>query len=214
MATNKRKLYLIGAGELGREIESWLSLDDVFMQNWEITGFLDRNLNALDGYPSDYTVIGIPETFHFQDGDAAIMCVANPVIKERIVKNLSHKVEFISYVAKTAIVGKFTHIGRGCVVCPGSIISTNAIIEEFVTINCSSNIGHDCIVCSYTSLMPHTDLGGHVKVGEKCFLGTKTTIIPGRQVSDNIFTGAGSVVMRNLKKEGTYYGNPATLLKY
>jgi len=210
----RRRLYLIGAGEFAREIESWISLDHEFQNNWEIIGFLDRNINALDNYPSDYSVLGIPETFNFQTGDAALMCVANPTIKKRIVEAISEKVEFISYISNLATVAKFTEIGNGSIICPNCIVSTNCVIAEYVTINCGNIIGHDCIIDEYSSLMPHVDLGGHVKIGKNIFIGTKTTVIPGKIINDQITIGAGSVVIRNLTKVGTYFGNPSSFLEF
>jgi sugar O-acyltransferase (sialic acid O-acetyltransferase NeuD family) len=212
--TTKRNLYLIGAGELAREIESWISLDKEFSRKWEIAGFLDKNLNAVDNYPSDYRVVGIPESFNFQNGDAAIVCIANPSIKKRILDKIESKVEIISYISPYSIVAKFVKIGKGVVVCPQCVISTNTVLADYVIVNCGSLIGHDCIVGEYSSLMANVDLGGHVEIGNNAFLGTKSTIIPGRKISDDITIGAGSVVMRNLKNPGTYYGNPATLLKF
>ena len=211
---NKRNLYLIGAGELAREIESWISLDTEFLKKWNVVGFLDRNSNALDNYPSDYKLVGVPEDFDFKKDDAAIMCIANPIIKKRIIEKIENKVEFISYVSHLAVTGKFVTIGKGTVVCPNCIISTNSILNDFVTVNCGSLIGHDCIVGSYTSLMANVDLGGHVQIGENVFLGTKTTVIPSMSVRDNIKVGAGSVVVHKLKKDGSYFGNPASLLKF
>lgn len=210
----RRKLYLIGAGELAREIESWISLDKEFLKKWEIIGFLDHNLNAINDYPSDYSVIGFPDTFTFQAEDAAIMCIANPVSKKKLVETIGNKVEFITYISNFAIIAKHTNIGKGSVICPNSIISTNCHIECFTTINCSCNIGHDCTIGKYSSLMPHTDLGGHVKIGSNIFMGTKATVIPNKSIKDNITVGAGSLITRNLSKEGTYFGNPATLLKF
>jgi len=214
MEVSKRKLYLIGAGGLAREIESWISLDKVFLKKWKIIGFLDRDLNSIHEYPTDYSVVGIAETFDFQPGDAAIMCIANPLIKKRIVDAIGRKVEFISYISDKAIITKFTKIGEGVVICPNCVISTNCIVEDYVTINCGCIIGHDCIVGEFSSLMPHIDLGGQVKIGKGIFLGTKTTVIPKKHIKDQITVGAGSVVIRNLNKEGTYFGNPASLLKY
>ena len=76
MQYKKRKLYLIGAGEFGREIESWISLDYEFLKKWEIVGFLDHNLSALDNYPSEYSIVGIPDQYEFQQGSAALLCTA------------------------------------------------------------------------------------------------------------------------------------------
>lgn len=210
----KSNLYLIGTGEFAREIESWISLDKTFLKKWRIMGFLGRDLNAIHEYPSDFSVVGIAETFDFQPGDAALLCIANPIIKKRIADAINKKVEFISYISNYTTIAKFTKIGKGVVICPNCIISTNCIIADYVTVNCGCIVGHDCSIAEYSSLMPHVDLGGHVKIGKGNFLGTKTTVIPGRVLNDRLTIGAGSVVVRNLTKEGTYFGNPCSLLKF
>ncbi len=210
----KRNLYLIGAGELGREIESWLSFDKDFLDSWNIIGFLDRNLDALANYPSDYKVIGVPESFDYLPDDAAIMCVASPKIKKRITEVICKKVEIISYISPKAIIAKFTKIGGGVVVCPNAIISTNVILNDYVAVNIGSQIGHDCIIGPYSSIMTNVDLGGHTIIGESVFMGSNSTVIPKIKISDNIFVGAGAIVTRNLRKEGTYSGNPALLLRF
>ena len=210
----KRNLYLIGAGEFAREIESWVSLDVEFQEKWNIKGFLDKNLDSLNGYPSDFLIKGVPEEFSFKSDDAAIMCIANPKIKKRIVDSISEKVEFITYISSKAIIGKYVKIGKGSVVCPNTIISTNTLLGDFITLNLGCNVGHDCLIGNYSSFMSNIDLGGNSKIGKNVFLGTKATVIPKIRVVDNIIIGAGAVVVRNLKKEGTYFGNPAILLKF
>ena len=57
--------------------------------------------------------------------------------------------------------------------------------------------------------MASVDLGGNVNIGEEVFIGTKATIVPGKSIASNIIIGAGSLVIRNLKKVGSYFGNPA-----
>ena len=212
--TAKKKLFIIGAGDFGREMESWLLLLPDFNKNWIIVGYLDNNMEALNGFPSDYKVIGNPLEYEFAADDFALMCVTNPSDKQYLVENLREKVNFFSFIAPTAIIGKYTKIGEGCIILFNSIISANVVMGDFVTINVGSQIGHDCIIGSFCSLMSSVDLGGCVKLGERVFMGTNSTIIPRRSVADNILIGAGSIVFKNLSKPGTYLGNPATLLRF
>ncbi len=65
--SDKKKFYLIGAGDFGREMESWLELLPDFSEEWEIQGCLDQNPNALKGFPSDYKVIGHPWNIRFRE---------------------------------------------------------------------------------------------------------------------------------------------------
>lgn len=209
----KKKLFLIGAGDFGREMESWIGMNPGFFDEWEVKGFLDKNPNALNGFPSDYSVIGSPLEYSFGDNDYVLICITNPETKMLLSQALQGVVRFYTYIDHTAIVSKFVKVGGGSIVAPNCIVSTNVEIKEFVTLNCGTQIGHDCRVGRFSSLMPNVDLGGGVVLGERVFMGTNSTIIPRKTVSDNIVIGAGSIVVRNLSKAGTYFGNPASHLK-
>ena len=210
----KKNLYLVGAGDLGREMESWLTLFPDFYGEWEIRGYLDQNPHALNGYPTDFKVIGNPLEFQYMPDDHVVMCVTNTVSKLNLVTKLKGKVQFFTYIAPNAILGKFTSIGEGVIVCPNVCIMTNTRIDEFVFINAGTQIGHDCIVGAYSSLMAHVNLGGPVILGERVYMGTNSTIIPRINVGDDVKIGTGSIVIRNLKRAGTYFGNPASLVEF
>ncbi len=210
----KKKLYLVGAGDFGREMESWLELLPDFSRDWEIQGYLDQNPDALKGFPSDYKVVGSPLGYSLQREDYILLCFAKSSAKKHISQSLKGKVRIFTYIAPNAVIGKFTTIGEGTIIAPNCIVSTNVVINQFVTVNCGTQIGHDCVIGSFSSLMPNVDLGGGVRLGENVFMGTNSTIIPQRSIADNIIIGAGSVVIRNLVKPGTYFGNPATMLKF
>ena len=210
----KKKLYLVGAGDLGREMESWLEVLPYFHREWEIKGYLDRNPAALDGYPTDYSIVGDPFDFNFMPDDHVLICVADTKQKKELVAKLKLKVIFFSYLAPNAILSKSVSLGEGTIICPNTCLMTNLVIGDFVFLMPGTQIGHDCIIGAYSSLMAHVDLGGHVNIGEGVFMGTKSTIIPSITVNDDIVIGTGSVVLRNLTKLGTYFGNPATLVSF
>jgi sugar O-acyltransferase (sialic acid O-acetyltransferase NeuD family) len=212
--TNRKKLYLIGAGNFGREMESWLELLPGFYEEWEIKGYLDQNPNALNGFPSDYKVVGSPLEYPFQRADYILLCLTKSSAKKNISQALKGKVNFFTYVAPSVTIGKYTTIGEGSIIAPNSVVTTNVRIDQFVTINCGTQIGHDCVVGKFSSLMANVDLGGGVRLGENVFMGTNSTIIPQRSIADNIIIGAGSIVFKNLSRPGTYLGNPATLLRF
>lgn len=212
MKEKKKSLYLLGAGDLGRDIESWLELLPDFHKQWEIKGFFDKNPDALRGFSSDYKILGYERNFKFKPGDHVIICTANPELRQRIAMELESRVAFFSYIAPNAIIGKFVKIGTGVIICPNVCIMSDTEICDFVFINVGSNIGHDCKIGTCCSLMSNVDIGGDVSLGEKVYIGANATIIPRISVNDNITIGAGSIVIRNLKKQGTYFGNPAKFI--
>ena len=48
-----------------------------------------------------------------------------------------------------------------------------------------------------------------VRVGDRCWLGARATVLPGVTIGDGAVIGAGSVVTRSIPAEVRAYGNPA-----
>ena len=56
-----KKIIIVGAGGFGRELLQWIK--DINAQSksggvWEIVGFIDDDLHALDGVEVDYPIVG------------------------------------------------------------------------------------------------------------------------------------------------------------
>ena len=206
---NKR-LFIVGAGSFGREMESWLELVPVEDRDWELAGYLD-NLPIGDlPYPSDYKVLGNEREFSFSENDAVIIAVSDPNIREKIYNDLYGRVQILSFISSNSIIGKFTKISEGSIICPNCLITTNVVLGKCVVINTGSQIGHDVYIGDFTSVMANVDIAGKCNIGNKVFIGSNVTIIPGRKIADENKIGAGSIVVTNIKKSGiTVFGNPA-----
>ncbi|MDD4227697.1 MAG: hypothetical protein PHU98_15070 [Mariniphaga sp.] len=209
---NKARLFIIGASHLARELESWLCFIPEEKKDWELQGFLHNmgNGNPLNGFPSDYEILGDWENYPFHKGDRCIIGVADVEWREKIYNKLKDKVWFMPFIAHNAIIGKFNIIPDGTVICPNCIISTNVKLGKACLLNIGTQLGHDVEMGNFCSLMANVDLGGFVKLGNKVFMGTNSTIIPSRKIASQVRIGAGAIVVRNIKKEGiTVFGNPA-----
>lgn len=58
-----------------------------------------------------------------------------------------------------------------------------------------------------------TDLLGRITIGNSCFIGANSTIMPGVTLADNTVVGAGSVVTHSTKQPGLVIaGNPARVV--
>ncbi len=202
-------LYIVGAGGLGREIESWFDLFSVDRDKFKLVGYLDDDPNALDGFLSDYKVIGRISDYEFDENDWIVLAISDPLTRERVYAKLFNKVKFYTIISKNVMIGKFVEIGEGSIILPNCIISTNVKIGKCVIINIGSQIGHDVSINDFCSLMPNVDLGGGVSLSKKVFIGSNATIIPQVYIADNVKIGAGSIVIRKILKSQTVFGNPA-----
>jgi sugar O-acyltransferase (sialic acid O-acetyltransferase NeuD family) len=202
-------LFVLGASDFGRDLESFLESTPIKKHEWKISGFLDDNIKALDGYPSDYRVLATIREFPFKRGDVALMGISDPENKRKLYEYLQDKVEFLTYVATDVFIGKFAVIGEGAVICPGAVIGTSVEIGRLVTINGGTKLGHDVRIGDWSSLMVDITVGGHSEIGAGVFIGSGATIIPSRKIRDGARVGAGSVVIRNVAEGQSVFGNPA-----
>ena len=62
--------------------------------------------------------------------------------------------------------------------------------------------------------MPAVKISGGVEIGNRNFLGVNSVILQYKSIGDDTIIGASSVVLRNIKNNGTYVGNPAKKIQY
>lgn len=204
----KSNLYIIGASGFGREVESWISQSNGFNERYSIKGFIDIDPLALDGFPSDYSIVG-GDDYPFKSTDYALLAIADPLKKQDIVSRLKDKVRFLSFIADTAFIGKYVNIGEGAIIGPYCVISTNIEIGKFVSIIIGTVVGHDSVISDFSSVMVNVEINGKVFVGENSYIGSNSTLIPGVRIGKGSKIGAGSIVVNDFPEGSFAYGNPA-----
>ncbi|WP_312697194.1 acetyltransferase [Sphingobacterium mizutaii] len=203
---NKSQTNIIGAGGLAREVASWLKNDP--KNNYNILGFWDDNLEALNNYQIDLSVLGKISEFKKGNIHFGIM---NTETKEKLFQEFIHnpEINICQFVHSSVLIGDRTSLGKGVILFPNVIVSCDIKIGDGSFVNLGSQIGHDVTIGNYVSIMPNVDLGGGCIIEDNVFIGTGTTVLPGVRIAKNTRIGAGSVVLRSIKKAGTYFGNPA-----
>jgi len=209
----KANLYIIGAGNFARELESWIHLIPDESRDWELKGFLYNNINdnnPLKTKPTDYQIIGNWEEFHFNAEDRCVIGVADVEWRETIYNYLKSKVWFMPLIATNTFIGKFNNIPDGTLIAPFCTIQTNVKMGVGCMFNIGTCIGHDSEIGNFCSFMGGTTIAGNCLIGEKVYTGINVGIIPEIQIADKVLIGAGSTVIKNVTKTGcTVFGNPA-----
>ena len=103
----------------------------------------------------------------------------------------------INYFRKNGII-----IGENCNIYSNIITSESMLIEIEDNVTISNDvqlITHDNSICKIDS--NYTDLFGKIKIGNNCFIGARTIILPGVSLEDNIIVGAGSVVTKSFNEK-------------
>lgn len=204
-----KDLYIVGAGGFGREVYGWLHAMGV-SGDWQFSGFLDDNHEALKGFDYDKGVVAPVGDFAVNPSQRFVCGIGDVSTKIKLCQPLLDQgAQFIRVVHPTATVGRNVRLGRGVVVCPGVVLTCDIEVGDMVMINCCSSVGHDAIIGDWCTISAHCDLTGHTKLGRGVFMGSGARVIPGKSVGENAVVGAGSVVIRSVASGQKVFGNPA-----
>lgn len=89
-------------------------------------------------------------------------------------------------------------------------VGKNTTISMNVTI-----LTHDFSIVKGLQAMglpPHGHFEKSVTIGNNCFIGANSFILPGTTLGDNVIVGAGSVVRGYIPNDSIVIGNPASII--
>lgn len=209
-----KDIIILGAQGFGREVLQWIKDINKVTPTWNIKGFLDDDLTALDGYKCDYKILGTIQDWVPSENEEFVFAIASPQTKEKLATMLKSKgARFARVIHPTSIVGDFCNIGEGLVVTPRAKISPNVTIGNFVTIM-GCGVGHDAEINDYCTLCGGVMVSGHVKLGERVYIGTNAVVSPNRKIGNDVFVCMGSMVMTNVKAGYKVMGYPAKRMDF
>lgn len=189
-------IHILGNGDLSKEFISFSNFDIKNVKIYSQSEFNDKNFKK-----------GI------SDDDKVFITISAPHIRKEVFQYLkSIGLTPETYIHPSVIIGQRTKIGVGCIIQPNTIISNDVSIKNSVFINSNSNIGHDVIVGNYSSFMANVNIGGHCQIEDCVFIGTGANLLPKVKIVSDTKIGIGSVVLKNIIKQGSYFGNPAKLI--
>ena len=209
-----KKILIVGAGGFGRELLQWIKDINAEKPTWQIGGFLDDNLQALDGVEIDYPVVGTISDWQPKDDEVFALAMGKPQLKRMVVEKLkSRGAHFAAVIHPTALVSPFAHYGEGLVMFPYSKLSCNSTVGDFVSI-LTTPIGHDNEIGDYTMISGGCNIVRNVKIGKDVFVAAGVCIAQDVVVKDGAYIGLGSVVLKDVKAGTKVFGNPARIIPF
>lgn len=120
-------------------------------------------------------------------------------------------------IGKNTFIGPFTEVQKDVIIGEDCKIQSHSFICELVTIGNSCFIGHGVVFINdlFSYGKPaggNKELWKSTIIGNNVSIGSNVTILP-ITICDNVVIGAGSVVTKDIIKEGVYVGNPAKKIK-
>lgn len=205
-----KNVIIIGARGFGREVLNLLTFLPDYNKKFIIKGFLDDKKDALvdfDGYPQ---IISSVEDYQIEKDDVFVCALGDCFFRKKYVDIIKQKEgEFMNVIHPSCSTFSDLKFGEGVILYPFCSITTNVKIGDFTVIHSFSNIGHDVRIGDFCTIESHAFMGGFSSIGNLVTLHTRSTLLPHKKMDDYSASGVGSVIMRNVKKNITVFGNPA-----
>lgn len=211
------KLVIIGAGGHGRVVASIATACAQLDTSLSVTGFIDDEDKALDGY----TVVGndgaIASLVEQGKADSFIIGLGSikggAGIRQKLFAMCKNAgLEAHTLIHPSAILSQPVSVGVGTAIMAGAVINPGTQIGQNVIINTRAGIDHDCHIGDHSHIAPGCTLSGDVKIGSASLIGVGTTIRQGVTIGDNVTIGAGSVIVGDIPDNQTAFGVPAKVI--
>lgn len=207
-----RRIAVLGAGGLAREVE-WL-IEDVnrASASWEFAGYVVSDLSRLG--PNDSRALVLGDYAALERGiDAVVLGIGAPAARLKVAQEVASRfphLEWPSLVHPSVQIDRRTlTMERGVVLTAMVVGTVNVTLREFSFINLSCTLGHEAVIGRGAVLNPTVNVSGGVEVGDGVLVGTGAQILQYVRIGEHASIGAGAVVTKDVAPHTTVVGVPA-----
>ena len=204
-------IIIVGAGN--PDIIKLIDAINNIGRSYNILGFLEKNEEMHGKKVGAYEILGGDELIgKFKNNISVVINVsAGKIIKHKIIMNLlklNTNIEFPNII-HPSIDTKTCIFGQGNVLYDSISLASQITIKDFNIIYPLTCIGHQSIIGSYNLIAANVMIGGRTNIGDNNVFSNSVSLNLGSNVCDDNLIGIGSVVIRDIKESGHYFGYPA-----
>jgi sugar O-acyltransferase (sialic acid O-acetyltransferase NeuD family) len=207
-------IVILGAAGLAKEFYYYVKRAKPEITNFIFVNDLDDGQTSFD---IDGEVFPVVKDWSFKENYKFIVAVGSPKIKKILVAKAlsSGLVPSETIVDPSAIVlMDIKNLGRGGIVSPGCVVTSNVTFGDYVTLNLNTTVGHDTIIGDYCTTNPGVHISGQITMGSSNEFGTGCIVIDRLNIGSNKTFGAQTAVVKNIlgDEPEVYVGIPSKLL--
>ena len=208
-----KQLIIVGAGGMGRSVYCIATGCIGYGTDFTVKGFLDDDLNSLDGFENYPPMLGTIDGYKLCEDDVFVCSLGNTKNKKMICEKLKAKgAKFQTLIHKTAIVRQNAKIGDGCIIADFASVGADCTIGESTLVQTFSIAAHDCKIGNYVRIDTHATCVGGVVVEDCATIHTTAVVSHKVVVGEGAVVAACSFVIKKVKPNTTVFGNPAKQL--
>jgi sugar O-acyltransferase (sialic acid O-acetyltransferase NeuD family) len=208
-----RRLVIFGAGDIARLAHYYFTNDSTY----EVVGFtVDRGFRTAAEF-LDLPFVDTEEVAVRFPPDAHDMFVAlsyakmNRLRAEKYAAMKDAGYRLATYISSRCSYLAQTPPGDNCLILEDNTIQPFVRIGSNVTLWSGNHIGHDSTIEDHCFISSHVVVSGHVRVGQRCFIGVNATLRNSITIAPETLIGAGAVIMKDTQPKGVYLPERAKL---
>lgn len=126
---------------------------------------------------------------------------------------LSYNLKSLTVIHPTAICSRWSNVGPGSQLFPGSIVNAGATLGVNVIVNSGAIVEHGCELGDHVHVATGARLASTVRVGAGAHIGAGATVRQCLTVGKSAIVGAGAVVVKDVSPHTVVVGVPARVLR-
>ncbi len=204
-----KDIVIVGASGFAREIKWMIDRINSITPCWNFLGYIDN-------YTENEMVIGNDDFLCRYPKELCVaIAIADPKLRYKLAAMYRQNklLDFPSLIDPDVIMSESISMGKGNLICAGSILTVDVEIGDFCIINLDCTIGHEAILENFVTMNPSVNISGNTHLFEGVNMGTGSQIIQGRNIGMHTVIGAGAVVAKDIPSQCTAVGVPAKIIK-
>jgi sugar O-acyltransferase (sialic acid O-acetyltransferase NeuD family) len=174
-----KNIIIVGAGGLGREMLALLKNINSVEPQYNVLGFVDDGKTAGHVVNGAEVLGGVEYLNTLNNETAVIIAISLPKVRKEIFDKITNQnVFFPSIIHPSCIISDtdFVDMGKGCILCINTVLTTNIVLGDFVLINAGAILNHDAQIGSYSTIMPGVNISTGAQISKGCYIGTGSKI--------------------------------------
>jgi sugar O-acyltransferase (sialic acid O-acetyltransferase NeuD family) len=215
---HRKKIVIMGAGGLAREIE-WLIRDiNRTGDYYDFTGYVVSDISKLGPYDGRDKLLGDYEWLvsNATNIDAVTIGIGTPALRLKVadeVKRILPSAEWPVLMHPSAVLDSETaRIAEGAQICANVTGTVNLQIGSFTLCNLECTLGHEATIGSGCVINPGANISGGVSIGDSVLVGTGAQVLQYVKVGARTIIGSGAVVTKDVANDVTVVGIPAKVV--
>ena len=168
--------------------------------NTHIKGKSEINSNCIIG-PNSFVL----ESLIYKNVNINFSYIENSILESKCIIGPYSRVRSNSLIGQNVKIGNFAEV-KNSKIGKNSNLNHHCYIGDSL-IGMNVNIGAGVVTCNFDGKNKSKTI-----IGDDCFIGSGTMIIAPRNIGNNVTTGAGSIITKDIEHNLIVVGNPEKIL--